>query len=145
MAGKMLSFNISTFYLLSRLKQYMAFLDATLCNMFLLCASKVDLDNPDYMKFPLAENLPFLDCILEEGEMLYIPPKWWHYVRSLSLSFSVSFWWSDMDSDWTCLLQMSISSVTSFTNRWCTIHRFMGCVDIVLWSTTALSVMDLNL
>lgn len=62
-------------------------------------SSQVDLDNPDYMKFPLAENLPFLDCILEEGEMLYIPPKWWHYVRSLSLSFSVSFWWSDMDSD----------------------------------------------
>lgn len=35
-----------------------------------------------------------MDCILEEGEMLYIPPKWWHYVRSLTMSFSVSFWWS---------------------------------------------------
>lgn len=61
-------------------------------------SSQVDLDIPDYTKFPLAENLSFMDCILEEGEMLYIPPKWWHYVRSLSLSFSVSFWWSDMDN-----------------------------------------------
>jgi len=36
-----------------------------------------------------------MDCILEEGEMLYIPPKWWHYVRSLTMSLSVSFWWSN--------------------------------------------------
>uniref|UniRef100_A0A2P2L7T1 Transcription factor n=2 Tax=Rhizophora mucronata TaxID=61149 RepID=A0A2P2L7T1_RHIMU len=36
-----------------------------------------------------------MDCILEEGEMLYIPPRWWHYVRSLTTSFSVSFWWGD--------------------------------------------------
>lgn len=40
-------------------------------------------------------DLEFVDCILEEGEMLYIPPKWWHYVRSLTTSFSVSFWWSE--------------------------------------------------
>ncbi|CAN6453661.1 unnamed protein product [Victoria cruziana] len=58
-------------------------------------SSKVDLDNPDFAEFPKAQNLNFMDCILEEGEMLYIPPKWWHYVRSLSTSFSVSFWWSE--------------------------------------------------
>lgn len=62
-------------------------------------SSQVDLDNPDYEKFPLAKNLPFLDCVLEEGEMLYIPPKWWHYVRSLTSSFSVSFWWSSADEE----------------------------------------------
>jgi lysine-specific demethylase 8 len=25
--------------------------------------------------------------------MLFIPVKHWHYVRSLDISFSVSFWW----------------------------------------------------
>ncbi|TKW33817.1 hypothetical protein SEVIR_2G264500v4 [Setaria viridis] len=55
--------------------------------------SQVDLDNMDLKEFPRAENLEFMDCVLEEGELLYIPPKWWHYVRSLSTSFSVSFWW----------------------------------------------------
>ena len=55
---------------------------------------QVDLDNIDYQEFPKVEGLDFIDCVLEEGEMLYIPPKWWHYVRSLSTSFSVSFWWS---------------------------------------------------
>lgn len=57
-------------------------------------SSQVDLENIDADKFPKVRELEFMDCILEEGEMLYIPPKWWHYVRSLTISFSVSFWWS---------------------------------------------------
>ncbi|KAG2579844.1 hypothetical protein PVAP13_6NG304100 [Panicum virgatum] len=55
--------------------------------------SQVDLDNFDETEFPKAADLEFMDGILEEGDLLYIPPKWWHYVRSLSISFSVSFWW----------------------------------------------------
>lgn len=64
---------------------------------------KVDLDNIDEKEFPNILDLEFQDCILEEGEMLYIPPKWWHYVRSLTTSFSVSFWWSDAEKldDWS--------------------------------------------
>lgn len=54
---------------------------------------QVDLDNIDVKEFPMTEDLEFMDNILEEGDLLYIPPKWWHYVRSLSTSFSVSFWW----------------------------------------------------
>ncbi|KAK4158118.1 hypothetical protein C8A00DRAFT_11093 [Chaetomidium leptoderma] len=40
------------------------------------------------------KRLEFLDCVLGEGEVLYIPVGWWHYVRGLSVSFSVSFWWN---------------------------------------------------
>ncbi|KAF7152300.1 hypothetical protein RHSIM_Rhsim01G0189600 [Rhododendron simsii] len=61
-------------------------------------SSQVDLDSMDVNKFPKVHDLEFMDCILEEGEMLYIPPKWWHYVRSLTKSLSVSFWWSDSGS-----------------------------------------------
>lgn len=39
-------------------------------------------------------NVPFVDCILEPGDTLYIPVGWWHYVRGLSVSFSVSIWWN---------------------------------------------------
>ena len=39
-------------------------------------------------------RLEYFDCILAEGEVLYIPVGWWHYVRGLSVSFSVSFWWN---------------------------------------------------
>ncbi|KAI1174598.1 hypothetical protein F4777DRAFT_553282 [Nemania sp. FL0916] len=40
------------------------------------------------------KTIPFVDCILEPGDLLYIPVGWWHYVRGLSVSFSVSFWWN---------------------------------------------------
>ncbi|KAM0814733.1 hypothetical protein AB5N19_00524 [Seiridium cardinale] len=39
-------------------------------------------------------EIPYVDCILEPGDALYIPVGWWHYVRGLSVSFSVSFWWN---------------------------------------------------
>ena len=35
----------------------------------------------------------YVDTVLQPGEALYIPAGWWHYVRSLDVSFSVSFWW----------------------------------------------------
>ncbi|KAG9244206.1 hypothetical protein BJ878DRAFT_507308 [Calycina marina] len=50
--------------------------------------------NAAHEKFPLFESAKYVDCILEEGEGLYIPVGWWHYVRSLSVSFSVSFWFN---------------------------------------------------
>lgn len=40
------------------------------------------------------KKVPFVDCILEPGDGLYIPIGWWHYVRGLSVSFSVSLWWN---------------------------------------------------
>ncbi|KAL3421176.1 Cupin domain-containing protein [Phlyctema vagabunda] len=46
------------------------------------------------LKFPLFSEAEYVDCILNEGECLYIPVGWWHYVRSLSVSFSVSFWFN---------------------------------------------------
>ncbi|GMH10301.1 hypothetical protein Nepgr_012142 [Nepenthes gracilis] len=66
--------------------------ETMLCN-----SSQVDLDNIDDVAFPRVRDLEFMDCILDEGEMLYIPPKWWHYVRSLTTSFSVSFWWNNSE------------------------------------------------
>ena len=54
-------------------------------------SSQVDLDEP--AQPGTVAELEFQECILEPGEMLYIPPLWMHYVKSLSVSFSVSFWW----------------------------------------------------
>lgn len=61
---------------------------------YLLCnTSAVDVESPDLDKYPLFSDAPYTECILKPGQMLYLPPKHWHYVRSLSVSFSVSFWW----------------------------------------------------
>lgn len=40
------------------------------------------------------EGVEYWECILAPGDTLLIPMGWWHYVRSLSISFSVSFWWN---------------------------------------------------
>ncbi|EFQ98532.1 JmjC domain-containing protein 5 [Nannizzia gypsea CBS 118893] len=35
----------------------------------------------------------YMETVLREGECLYIPIGWWHYVRGLQAGVSVSFWW----------------------------------------------------
>ena len=57
--------------------------------------SEVDVEAaPDQLdaKFPLFREAEYVETILSGGECLYIPVGWWHYVRSLTVSFSVSFW-----------------------------------------------------
>ncbi|XP_074696993.1 bifunctional peptidase and arginyl-hydroxylase JMJD5 [Strix aluco] len=56
--------------------------------------SQVDVENPDLDKFPNFQKAAFQSCILMPGQVLFIPVKYWHYVQSLDISFSVSFWWS---------------------------------------------------
>uniref|UniRef100_A0A3Q3B844 Lysine-specific demethylase 8 n=1 Tax=Kryptolebias marmoratus TaxID=37003 RepID=A0A3Q3B844_KRYMA len=56
--------------------------------------SQVEVENPDAERFPEFVKAPYLECVLQPGDVLFIPVKHWHYVRSLEVSFSVSFWWS---------------------------------------------------
>ncbi|XP_031462831.1 bifunctional peptidase and arginyl-hydroxylase JMJD5 [Phasianus colchicus] len=56
--------------------------------------SQVDVEDPDLTKFPNFRKAAFQSCILMPGQVLFIPVKYWHYIRSLDISFSVSFWWS---------------------------------------------------
>lgn len=56
--------------------------------------SQVDIENPDLEKFPMFKQAIYQECTLSPGQILFIPMKWWHYVRALDISFSVSFWWS---------------------------------------------------
>lgn len=54
--------------------------------------SRADVEKQDLDQFPLLEDASYTETVLAPGEMLYMPPGWWHYVRSLSASCSVSFW-----------------------------------------------------
>lgn len=46
------------------------------------------------VQFPLLKGARCIEGVLGPGECLYIPVGWWHYVESLSTSFSMSFWWN---------------------------------------------------
>ncbi|KAJ1658702.1 hypothetical protein IWQ61_002110 [Dispira simplex] len=54
--------------------------------------SRVDVRCSDVEQFPAFAQASYVECLLKPGEMLYIPPYWWHYVESLSVSCSLSFW-----------------------------------------------------
>ncbi|KAL4785861.1 hypothetical protein BJX76DRAFT_346625 [Aspergillus varians] len=43
--------------------------------------------------WPGFQQAKYVETILREGESLYIPVGWWHYVRGLKAGISVSFWW----------------------------------------------------
>jgi [protein]-arginine 3-hydroxylase / protease len=61
--------------------------------------SQVDPENLNFDEFPLAKNVKFFKLILKAGEILFIPKLWYHYVRSLTPSISVSFWFDVEDND----------------------------------------------
>jgi lysine-specific demethylase 8 len=56
--------------------------------------SRVDAEEPDFARYPRFAGACPLHCVLEPGELLYIPHFWWHQVRSMEFSISVNYWWA---------------------------------------------------
>merc|ERR1712060_851400 len=55
-------------------------------------ASPVRIEQPDLQKHPDFADAEYTETLLSPGDILYIPSGHWHYIRSLSTSFSVNFW-----------------------------------------------------
>jgi hypothetical protein len=53
--------------------------------------SDVQFENPDYDTHPLFQHVDPIEVVVNPGEILFIPVGWWHHVRSLDTSISVSF------------------------------------------------------
>ncbi len=49
-----------------------------------------DPECPDPAKFPGSENASIYEGVLEPGQVLVIPPDWWHYTRCLDNSITLS-------------------------------------------------------
>ena len=49
----------------------------------------------DWMKYPKAPPMHVVaqQTILETGDILFLPAKWWHSARSLDFTISVNMWW----------------------------------------------------
>lgn len=62
--------------------------------------SRVDAERPDFDRFPRFRGVETRPCVVEAGEMLYIPPRWWHQVHSLEAGVSVTWWYSAPLSQW---------------------------------------------
>lgn len=53
--------------------------------------SDVDSEDPDLDRYPEFRNATIIDIVMEPGEVLFIPVGWWHHVRALDVSVTVSF------------------------------------------------------
>lgn len=54
------------------------------------CFTPVDGRNIDLERFPAMRDVPVLECVLEPGEILFLPVGWWHYVESLDISVTIA-------------------------------------------------------
>ena len=54
--------------------------------------SEVEVEAPDLARHPRFAQAAYEEVVLRPGELLFIPAGTWHYVRSLSTSWSISFW-----------------------------------------------------
>lgn len=52
--------------------------------------SSVDIDHPDFKKFPGLKYVKGYECILEKGDTLFMPSGWWHHIEYLNAGFSIS-------------------------------------------------------
>jgi len=53
----------------------------------------VDIDNPDLDTFPNFANAVRYECLLQPGDVLFIPALWFHNVIALDFCISVNVFW----------------------------------------------------
>ncbi|MGK5074915.1 cupin-like domain-containing protein [Janthinobacterium sp. ZB1P44] len=58
----------------------------------ILFGSPFDPETPDFQRFPLARQATMIECVVEPGDMLYVPAGWYHQVRALTFSLSSNRW-----------------------------------------------------
>jgi hypothetical protein len=52
--------------------------------------SMVDVERPDLDQFPDFAEVPVRSTVLQPGDAVFIPINWWHHLRALHVSVSVS-------------------------------------------------------
>lgn len=76
-----------------------------------------DIENPDFEKFPALDNIEGIDCYLEHGDTLFMPTGWWHWMKYLDGSFSISLrawdrsWGVKANSLWNLTVQRGFDNV----------------------------------
>lgn len=59
--------------------------------------SAINLEHLDIKSFPLFQKAHPFECTISEGDVLYIPPNWWHHVQTVDASISINYWFERFD------------------------------------------------
>ena len=99
--------SVNTFVQIYGTKRFVLFPPEETPNLYLYPAlhhryrrSQVDMTSfKNDARFPKASNISSAIVVeLNPGDLLYLPPYWYHYVTATSTSISLSLWWaSDID------------------------------------------------
>ncbi len=55
------------------------------------CFSRVDLDRIDEQQFPQFRDVQVIDVVIGPGDLFFLPVGWWHYVRGLDVTVTMTF------------------------------------------------------
>ena len=82
-------------------------------------------------KFPLSYHLEAYEVVLNPGDILYMPPLWFHHVESLDVSISVNVW---TDSSQTSIMEKVFSlSVPHEEVQWAGDHLKAMAGSVVVY------------
>jgi len=62
--------------------------------------SQIDFNKPEeeiIEKYPRYSQARSVECMVEEGEMLFIPSGWWHQVTSYGIHIAINVWTTPVD------------------------------------------------
>ncbi len=74
------------------------------------------ISDPDFEKFPALDGVRGIECYLEHGDTLFMPTGWWHWMKYLDGSFSISLrawdksWSVKTRSMWNLTVQRSFDN-----------------------------------
>jgi hypothetical protein len=85
-----------------------------------------DISNPDFEKFPALDGVEGIECFLEHGDTLFMPTGWWHWMKYLDGSFSISLrawdksWAVKAHSLWNLTVQRNFDNImkSKFKNKY---------------------------
>lgn len=74
------------------------------------------IEHPDFDKFPALDGVEGIECFLEHGDTLFMPTGWWHWMKYLDGSFSISLrawdksWAVKTHSLWNLVVQRNFDN-----------------------------------
>ncbi len=81
--------------------------------------SYVDVDNPDFEKYPLLKEAKGYEVTLDPGETLFIPSGFWHHVVYEDAGYAISLrcphhnWWKRLEGIWNLLVVQMVDRLNN--------------------------------
>eukprot|EP01135_Chromosphaera_perkinsii_P000590 Nk52_evm11s128 gene=Nk52_evmTU11s128 len=66
------------------------------------CSEVLDIDEPDMHRYPDFPKTRGQECLLNPGDILFIPSLWFHNTTTLSESISVNCFWRHLEAERYC-------------------------------------------